>query len=136
MIRATSAARSVGPSSPPLTLLVRQAVRSSASRQRSSAVTISGRMSPASSSSTRSPESAPPSARASVLELLGEAGPVQLSPLEPGPRVVEGVGGVDPADEALGQALLALVAGEGVERAGQDDPSEVPQDGAHHGAAG
>ena len=69
------------------------------------------------------------------LEQFGEALHVDLATLHLRPGVVVGVDGVDPADEVARQAELCLVAVEGLEGAGQDDPAEVPQHGVEfHGS--
>ena len=65
--------------------------------------------------------------RASASKRSAELVEGDVAPLQAGPGVGVGVGGVELPDEAGGQPVVALVGGEGVERAGQDDPAEVPQ---------
>ena len=63
--------------------------------------------------------------REGILPIL-EAGGVDLVALEEGPGVVVGVGGVHPADEVPGQAVLLLQPVEGLERRGGEHPAEIP----------
>ena len=49
--------------------------------------------------------------------------------LQFGPGIGVRVGGVHPSDEVLGEAPIGLISAERLERAGQNHPSEVPQDG-------
>jgi hypothetical protein len=62
------------------------------------------------------------------LEAPGEGVEVDLTTLEGRPGVGVGIGGVEPADEAVGQAGGGLVVAERVEGAGGDDTAEVPED--------
>ncbi len=66
------------------------------------------------------------------LEHPDEPGSVELTPLEAGPGVGVGVGGVDRADRVGREPDLGLVGVERLERARQDHPTEVEQHGAKH----
>jgi hypothetical protein len=61
-------------------------------------------------------------------ERVGEGVDVDLAALQAGPRVRVGVGGVDPAQEPVGEPALGLVAGERVERRCRQHATEVPED--------
>ena len=52
-----------------------------------------------------------------------------LAALESGPGIGVGVGGIEPSNGVEGKAAFGLESVERLERTGQDDPTEIPQDG-------
>ena len=95
------------------------------SPQRRTASTISGRSSPAEHGEQRPGVHAAAGGLGLSGEGVAELVEGELVALEPCPGVVEVVGGVDGTDEPGGQAVVLLVALEGVEGAGGEDPAEV-----------
>src|SRR3546814_6096635 len=63
------------------------------------------------------------------LEQRAEGKRIDLAALEARPGIGMGIGGVDLAQEVARQAAAVLIAAEGLERAGENHPAEIPQDG-------
>ena len=99
----------------------------SCSAQRRTASTISGRRSPREEREHVRAGHRVARRQRLRLEQLAEAGHVDLVALEAGPGVVVGVAGVDGPEEAVWEPVRRLVAGESLERAGQDHPAEVEE---------
>ena len=126
-------AASVGKSSKLTQLFVRQAV-TSRSRQRRTASTIAGRISPASSGISARASTVWPSSRHSASNRSQNSSKVTSLRSKRRPGVGVGVGRVDRADEVAGQAGARLEAVEGLERAREDHPAEVEEGGTdRHG---
>src|SRR4029450_4537592 len=134
---------SASPPTPGTTKLFVSIAVFSRSWQRRRASTIAGRISPDSRANTARPSISWPATRASPSDRsaqpatptpcpappppgqVGEPPPVDCVALEPRPGVRVGIGGVEPAQEPVGQSVVTLVAGECLERAGEDHPVEV-----------
>ena len=65
------------------------------------------------------------------LEAVTELVEWNITAFEMSPGVGVRIGGVDSADKAGWKAIFVFVAGKRLERAGEDDPTKIPQDGAN-----